>query len=134
MPAESATAVLEEREPVADGTPQPAEEEAPQSESNVVAMDDHANPATLLVAIFTMLITLSLLLIVQIRILPRSVLVHNLLWGVVVGLGAYVAYAVGLIPGAALLYRSMGVWAVSLVVFLGMIIPMLWLQLNSVRD
>ena len=98
---------------------------------NIVPPRAHANPATLVVALLTMLITMSLLLVVQIRILPRATLVHNLLWAVIGGLAAYVLYGVGLIPGASWLYIHLDVWAAALVVFVGMLSPLLWLQLRS---
>ena len=78
-----------------------------------------------------MLGMLSLLLIIQIRILPRATLVHNMLWTVIVGLAAYVAYGVGLLPGAGMLHQNLDTTAAALVVFVGMLATMLWLQLRS---
>lgn len=99
--------------------------------SNVMAPGNRVNPATLIIALFTLIGTLSLLLIVQIRILPRPTLVHNMLWTVIVGLVAYVAYGVGLLPGANVLHQYFDLLAAALVVFVGMVGTMLWLQLRS---
>ena len=73
---------------------------------------------------------MALLLIVQLRLLPRSTLVHNMLWAVIVGLVAYILYGAGLIPGADWIYTHLDVWGAALVAFLGMILPLLWLQLR----
>jgi beta-N-acetylhexosaminidase len=43
----------------------------------------HVTLVTLAIAIFTILITLSLLLIAQVQILPRHTLVHNMLWATI---------------------------------------------------
>ena len=107
---------------------------AASAEPNVKRSSRPVNPATLFVAIFTLLITLSMLLIVQVRILPRTMLVHNLLWAVIIGLGAYIIYGVGLLPGGSWLYDQLDVWSAALVTFLGMIAPILWLQLRALRD
>lgn len=104
------------------------------SQPNVAPSERLVNLATLFVAVFTMLITLSMLLIVQVRILPRAMLVHNLLWAVIVGFSAYIIYGVGLLPGGRWLHDQLNVWSAALVVFLGMIAPILWLQLRSLRD
>ena len=107
---------------------------AASADPNVRETPRPVNPATLFVAIFTLLITLSMLLIVQVRILPRTMLVHNLLWAVIIGLGAYIIFGVGLLPGGSWLYDQLDVWSAALVTFLGMIAPILWLQLRALRD
>ena len=61
-------------------------------------------------------------------------LVHNLLWAVIIGLGAYIIFGVGLLPGGSWLYDQLDVWSAALVTFLGMIAPILWLQLRALRD
>ena len=85
----------------------------------------------LLLALVTLLVTLSLFLIVQVRILPRSALVHNLLWAAIFGLLGYVLYGLGLFPGGQWLQANIGVLSVPLVVFVPMLLPLLWLQLRS---
>ena len=87
--------------------------------------------ATLVIALMTLLGTASLLLVVQIRVLPRTTLVHHMLWVAIIGLAAYVAYGAGLLPGANMLHRYFGALASALVVFVGMMATMLWLQLRS---
>ena len=136
-----AIGALVEPAPVATAPPAgeilPVGENAPvtaPATPNVALLRDRVNLATLLVALFIILITMSILLIVQVRILPRAMLVHNLLWAVIAGLAAYIIYGVGLLPGANWLYGQLDVWAAGLVVFLGMIFQMLFLQLRSLRD
>jgi hypothetical protein len=86
---------------------------------------------TLVIALMTLLITLSLLLIVQIRVLSRPALVKHLLWATIFGLAGYILYAVGLVPGGTWLRSYLGLLGVPIVVFIPMLIPLLWLQLRS---
>ncbi len=103
---------------------------AESDDAEAVLNLDNVSLLTLLVAFFTILIVVSLLLIVQIRTLPRSTLVYNILWAVIVGLLSYLLYGLGLIPGARWLGDSLGALAAGVVVFVGMIVPLLWLQLR----
>jgi beta-N-acetylhexosaminidase len=95
-----------------------------------LAAQHRVNPVTLALALITIVVMLSLLLIVQIRTLPRTTLVYNMLWAVIVGLTAYVLYGLGLLPGYRWLQDVLGLWAAVAVVFIGMIVPLLWLQLR----
>ena len=104
---------------------------AGEEPAGVAPAGRRVNLATLIVALVTMLITMALLLIVQIRILPRTTLVHNMLWAVIVGWIMYILYGVGIIPGADWIYAHLDVWGAGLVAFVGMILPLLWLQLRS---
>jgi hypothetical protein len=63
-------------------------------------------------------ITLSLLLIVQIRVLPRPTLVHNMLWATIFGLAGYILYGIGLFPGGAWLRANVGVWGTPVTVLM----------------
>jgi beta-N-acetylhexosaminidase len=87
--------------------------------------------ASLVVALMTMLATISLLLVVQVRVLPRQTLVHSMLWAVNCGLAAYILYGLGLLPGGGWLQGSLRVWGVGLVVFIAMLLPLVWLQLRT---
>jgi beta-N-acetylhexosaminidase len=109
----------------ADGTPSPVAEEPSIEEERRI------NAVTLTIALFTIVITLSLLLIAQIQILPRQVLVHNMLWATIFGLAAYILYGLGLLPGATLLQRRLDVLGPAVVVFIAMLLPLLWLQLRT---
>ena len=86
--------------------------------------------ATLMVALLTILATLSLLLVVQFRILPRDELIRHLLWATIVGLLAYILYGVGVLPGADFLQVRTYPWGTAIIVFVGMLLPVLWLQLR----
>ena len=90
-----------------------------------------ANWITLVIALLTILVTLSLLLILQIRIMPRSMLVHNMLWATICGLSAYILFGLGLLPGAGFLRGTLQFWSSAVVVFIGMLLPLLWLQLRA---
>jgi beta-N-acetylhexosaminidase len=85
---------------------------------------------SLAVALLTMLATLSLLLIVLVRVLPRATLVHSMLWAINFGLAGYILYGLGWVPGGAWLQGSLQTWGVGLVVFISMLLPMVWLQLR----
>jgi hypothetical protein len=86
---------------------------------------------TLIIALLTIMVTLSLLLILQIRILPRGMLVHNMLWATICGLVAYILFALGLLPGVDFLLGTLRIWSAAVVVFIGMLLPLLWLQLRA---
>ncbi|HXF64438.1 MAG TPA: hypothetical protein VNK95_22600, partial [Caldilineaceae bacterium] len=88
------------------------------------------NLVSLAVALLTMIATSSLLLIVQVRVLPRQTLVHSLLWAINCGLGGYILYGLGLVPGGSWLEGSLQVWGAGLVVFIAMLLPLVWLQLR----
>lgn len=90
-----------------------------------------ANGITLVIAFLTILVTLSLLLILQIRILPRSMLVQNMLWATIFGLSAYILYGLGMLPGIEFLQTTLRFWGAAVVVFIGMLLPLLWLQLRA---
>lgn len=89
------------------------------------------NIDTLVIAFLTILVTLSLLIILQSRILPRSMLMNNLLWATICGLGAYILYGLGLLPGIEFLQTTLRFWGTAVVVFIGMLLPLLWLQLRA---
>lgn len=86
---------------------------------------------SLVVALLTMVTTISLLLVVQVRVLPRQTLVHSMLWAINCGLGAYILYGLGLLPGGSWLQSSLRVWGSGLVVFIAMLLPLVWLQLRT---
>jgi beta-N-acetylhexosaminidase len=98
---------------------------------SLAATGRRINMVTLLIALFTIVITLCLLLIAQVQILPRQVLIHNMLWATIFGLGAYILYGLGMIPGVELLQRRLDVLGPAVVVFIAMLMPLLWLQLRT---
>ena len=89
------------------------------------------NAMTLLLSLLTMLLTLSLLLLAQIRVLPRETLFKSLIWAMLVGLLAYLLYAAGWLPGSNILAQTLNVFGAPLVVFLAMLLPLFWLQLRA---
>ncbi len=95
------------------------------------ALPERVNLLTLLIALFTIAVTLSLFLIVQVRVLPRGALVHNMLWAAIFGLLGYLMYGLGLLPGANWLRSNISVWGTMVVVFVPMLLPLLWLQLRG---
>ena len=86
---------------------------------------------TLAIALATLIITVSLLLIVQVRVLPRTTLVHNMLWATIFGLAGYVLYGIGLFPGGDWLAELPGRVGTSITVFVPMLLPLLWLQVRG---
>jgi hypothetical protein len=97
----------------------------------MTSLPERVNLATLVIALFTILVTLSLFLIVQVRVLPRTILVHNMLWAAIFGLLGYLLYGAGLFPGANWLRANVSVWGTTVVVFVPMLLPLLWLQLRG---
>ncbi|MGL4650180.1 MAG: hypothetical protein ACRC1H_12275, partial [Caldilineaceae bacterium] len=98
------------------------------------ASGERVNLLTLLLSLLTMLVALSLLLLAQIRVLPRETLFKSLLWAVIVGLAAYVLYALGWLPGSDLIASTLNAFGAPLVVFLAMLLPLFWLQLRTGAD
>ncbi|MCC9076961.1 glycoside hydrolase family 3 protein [Litorilinea aerophila] len=85
---------------------------------------------SLIIALLTIAATLSLLLIVEVRVLPRAILVHSMLWAVIFGLAAYILYGLGWLPGSQWLQSSLRIWGAGVVVFIAMLFPLVWLQLR----
>jgi beta-N-acetylhexosaminidase len=104
--------------------------DATASDQALLAPTERVNLVTLGVALFVMIVMLSLLLIVQIGTMPRATLVYNMLWAVIAGLTAYILYGLGALPGSQWLRDQLGIAAAVVVVFVGMILPLLWLQLR----
>jgi beta-N-acetylhexosaminidase len=94
--------------------------------------DDPINLISFLIALITIAMTLSLLLVALVRVAPRRTLVHSLLWAVNFGLAAYIAYSLGLLPGGMWLQSSLKVWGAGPVVLLAMLLPLVWLQLRAI--
>lgn len=88
----------------------------------------HIDRFTLFISLITILGMASLLIILQERIVPRHLLVRNILWAIVVGLLVYVLYGL-LLPIE--LGRLGYPWAPPLAVFVAMLIPLLVLQLRN---
>lgn len=102
------------------------------AQSDLAAADESPmSVVSLMVALLTMLVMVSLLVVVQVRVLPRQTLVHSMLWAVNCGLGAYILYGLGLLPGGSWLHGSLRVWGTGLVVFIAMLLPVVWLQLRT---
>ena len=109
----------------------------PAPESGTVAVEkppDRVNLLTLLIALFTILVTLSLFMIVQIHVLPRNMLVNQMLWAAIFGLAGYILYGFGLFPGGSWLNDSVGWLGTPIPVFVPMLLPLLWLQLRGERN
>jgi hypothetical protein len=92
---------------------------------------ERVNLLTLLLSLLTLFVSLSLLLLAQIRILPRETLFKSLLWALIAGLAAYLVYAMGWLPGSDLIAESLGLFGAPLIVFLAMLLPLFWLQLRA---
>lgn len=112
---------------------------SPMTQADAPPLPGEPNPAegrginvtTLVIAFLTILVTLSLLLILQIRILPRAMLVQNMLWATIFGLSAYILYGLHILPGIVFLQDTLRVWGAAVVVFISMLLPLLWLQLRA---
>lgn len=98
---------------------------------SLAASGRRINVVSLVIALLTIFVTLCLLLIAQVQILPRQILVHNMLWATIFGLAAYILYGLGVLPGVTLLQRRLDVLGPAVVVFIAMLLPLLWLQLRT---
>lgn len=85
---------------------------------------------TFAVALTTMIVVLALLLVVLLRVMPRQMLVYRLLWALAVGWLFYILYGLGLLPGSTWLQVSLYPWGIVPVVLIGMLLPLVWLQLR----
>ena len=109
----------------------------PNLDANTVAVEkppDRVNLLTLLIALSTILVTLSLFMIVQVHVLPRAMLVKQMLWAAIFGLAGYILYGFGLFPGGSWLNDSVGWLGTPVPVFVPMLLPLLWLQLRGDRS
>jgi beta-N-acetylhexosaminidase len=86
---------------------------------------------TLAMVAITQLVFLALFLVVLVRVMPRQMLVYRLLWATITGWAVYILYGVGLLPGGTWLQLNLYPWGAAAVVFIGMLIPMVWLQLKT---
>ena len=117
-------------------TPEPTPAPTP---TPVVVLEPAAPPKptarvtllTLAVVAITQLVVLALFLVVLVRVMPRPMLVYRLLWASITGWGVYILYGVGLIPGGSWLQLNLYPWGAAAVVFIGMLIPLVWLQLKT---
>jgi beta-N-acetylhexosaminidase len=151
--AADASAAIEAAETGADGeTASSGAEAAPESGASAVltptaplgglagvagvagVAGERVNLLTLLLSLLTMLVSLSLLLLAQIRVLPRETLFKSLLWAVIAGLAAYLLYAAGWLPGSTMVAGTLNNFGAPLVVFLAMLLPLFWLQLRPGGD
>lgn len=89
------------------------------------------NAVTLLLTLFTILIMLAMLVLAQARILARPRLFVSLLWATIMGLGAYIVYGLGWLPGSNRIAAALNVFGAPAVVVVAMILPLLWLQVRS---
>ncbi len=136
VPTAAVTTTVQNTPPVAVAVTAPVTAPVAANPANTpLATDQMAepsvNPRTLIVAFLTILVTLSFLLILQIHILPRSMLMQNMLWAAIFGLSAYILYGLGILPGVGFLRETLRVWGAAVVVFIGMLLPLLWLQLRA---
>jgi len=136
VPTTSLTTTVQSTAPVAVAVTVPVTTPIAVNPANTPLATDQVeepsvNPRTLIVAFLTILVTLSFLLILQIHILPRSMLMQNMLWAAIFGLSAYILYGLGILPGVGFLRETLRVWGAAVVVFIGMLLPLLWLQLRA---
>ena len=89
------------------------------------------NVSSLTIAMVTQLVVLALLLVALVQVMPRQMLVQRLLWAMLVGWGAYILYGVDVIPGGLWIQVNLAPWDSVPVVVIGMLIPLVWLQLRS---
>lgn len=116
--------------PVATPIPQPtpeivSEPAAPPTPTARITL------LTLAVVAITQLVVLALFLVVLVRVMPRPMLVYRLLWATFTGWTVYILYGIGLIPGGTWLQLNLYPWGAAAVVFIGMLIPLVWLQLKT---
>lgn len=136
VPTTLVTTTVQNTPPVAVAVTAPVTASVAANPANTPLATDQmdepsVNPRTLIVAFLTILVTLSFLLILQIHILPRSMLMQNMLWAAIFGLSAYILYGLGILPGVGFLRETLRVWGAAVVVFIGMLLPLLWLQLRA---
>lgn len=87
--------------------------------------------ASLTIAIVTQLVVLALLLAALVQVMPRQLLVQRLLWAMLAGWGAYILYGVDALPGGAWVQVNLAPWDSVPIVVIGMLIPLLWLQIRA---
>ncbi len=108
-----------------------APEAVTQNPALAITIPDPISLASLFIALLTIVAMTSMLVIVQVHVISRKTLVHSILWAMNFGLLAYILYAFGWLPGADRLQASLRIWGSAIVVFVGMLLPLLWLQLRN---
>jgi beta-N-acetylhexosaminidase len=117
-------------EPASDASVLPAVEPLDAEPAVEIPASDPIGLASLVITLLTIMVMVSMLVIVQVRVLPKRDLVHSILWAINCGLLAYILYVIGWIPGSGWLQVSLRIWGAALVVVLAMLAPLLWLQLR----
>ena len=102
---------------------------APDEPNSAIAR--RTTPASFAIALLTIMVTVFVVLILQVRIVTRPMLVHQVLWAIVAGLVAYIIYSIGFLPGATWMQQNLQPVAVAPIVFVAMLLPLLWLQLRG---
>lgn len=106
------------------------EELAPPTPTSMLPVRS-PNAYTLAVAVLTIIVMISMLLILQIKVLPRQYLVQNMLWAMIVGLFAYIMYSAYLLYTGIEMSLQASLFGTAIVVFISMLLPLLWLQLRE---
>ena len=103
--------------------------------SNSLRITDGArvNGVSLLLSLFTMFTVLSVVYLAQMHVIRRERLFKTVVWSVILGLGAYVLFSLGLLPGSDALANSLNFLAAPLIVFVAILIPLVALQIRSGR-
>ena len=109
----------------------PTPEAVPTPSAEVRPETVEVDVASLTIAVVTQLVVLALLLVVLVQVMPRQLLVQRLLWAMLVGWGAYILYGVDVIPGGVWIQVNLAPWDSVLIVVIGMLIPLVWLQFRS---
>ncbi len=113
-------------------TPNPEPTQVAMAESTLPSPPTkRVNLVTLAIAAITQLVVLALFLVVLVRVMPRQMLVYRLLWATFTGWVVYILYGTGLIPGSTWLQINLYPWGAAGVVFIGMLVPLVWLQLKT---
>lgn len=98
----------------------------------LVSREMPINFLTLVLSLLTIGIVLSVLVLTQIRILPRTTLVNSMCWATISGLSAYIVYGLKWLPGYVLVVDTLNVLGAPIVTFLAMLFPLFWLQLREI--
>ncbi len=102
---------------------------APDTPNSTMAR--RTTSASFAIALLTIMVTVFVVLILQVRIVARPTLVSQVLWAIAAGLAAYIIYGIGLLPGAIWMQQNLQPVAIAPVVFVAMLLPLLWRQLRG---
>jgi beta-N-acetylhexosaminidase len=136
-PTAAAPLVITTTAPVTGGVApsEPVTATVPSDEGPAAAMESgrRVDGVTLLLSLFTIVLTTALFLLSQTRAFSRERFFKGALWATIAGLLAYIIYGAGVLPWGDWVADHLSIFGAPAIVFFTMLVPLLWLEIRSSR-